>query len=255
LTEFVSSPQELAKATWLPGKPWSGKSKQLRQGDLLVGYHHQLRTPEDEQGAAAGAATSATSITEMPGLGEHQDRELDLSGTRLILRVWHGWMMVLEQSCEIEHKDAHDSRLLVAPIVFRNDWPGPHWNHIRQSNTPGMFFLPPIDEDTRSRFQAHGWRAETDAAVVLESTTCVSRRLAPGAVFGLDPQMRAMLQQRLVDFWSVRGWMRSKHRNTILGRRITEISQTYEQYPGPGRLHKVALDGDEEITVGFVFRA
>jgi fructose 1,6-bisphosphatase len=63
-----------------------------------------------------------------------------------------------------------------------------------------------------------------------------------------------MLQQRLVDFWSVRGWMRAKHRGTILGRRITEISQTYEQFPGPGRLHKVALDGDEQITVGFVFR-
>ncbi len=93
----------------------------------------------------------------------------------------------------------------------------------------------------------------TDAAVVLESTTCVSRRLAPSAVFGLDPQMRTALQAKLADFWTVRGWMRAKHRETILGRRITEISQTYEQYPGPGRLHEVALDGDDEITVGFVF--
>lgn len=256
MTELASSAKELAKATWLPGRPWSGKAKQLRQGDLLIGYHHQLRTPEDEQGRAMGAAASATSIAKLPDLGEHQDRELDLGGTRLIVRVWHGWTMVLEQSCEIEHKDPDDSRLLVAPIVFRNDWPGPHWNHIREGNVPGLFFLPPIDEDTRGRYQAGGWPTNTDAAVVLESTTCVSRRLAPSAVFGLDPQMRTALQAKLADFWSVRGWMRSKHRDTILGRRITEISQTYEQFPGPGRLHKISLDDDsdgDEITVGFVF--
>jgi hypothetical protein len=254
LTEPASTPQEPAKATWLPGRPWSGKAKQLRQGDLLVGYYHQLRTPDDEQGPAAGPATSATSTTRLPVLGDHQDREIDLGGTRLIVRVWHGWMMVLEQSCEIEHKDAHDSRLLVAPIVFRHDWQDPHWNHIREGSPPGMFFLPPIDEDTHSRYQAGGWPTNTDAAVVLESTTCVSRRLTPSAVFGLDPQMRTALQAKLADFWSVRSWMRAKHRDTILGRRITEISQTYEQYPGPGRLHKIALDGEEEITVGFVFR-
>jgi hypothetical protein len=254
LTELASSAQELAKATWLPNRPWSGKSKQLRQGDLLVGYYHQLRTPDDEQGPATRATASATSTTKLPVLGDHQDREIDLGGTRLILRVWHGWVMVLEQSCEIEHKDADDSRLLVAPIVFRHEWQGPHWNHIRAGSPPGMFFLPPIDEDTRSRYQAGGWPTDTDAAVVLESTTCVSRRLAPGAVFGLDSQMRTALQAKLADFWTVRSWMRAKHRDTILGRRITEISQTYEQFPGPGRLHKVALDGDEEITVGFVLR-
>jgi hypothetical protein len=256
LTEFASSARELAKATWLPGRPWSGKAKQLRQGDLLVGYYHQLRTPDDEQGGAAGPGASATASAKLPILGEHQDREIDLGGTRLILRVWHGWMMVLEQSCEIEHKHARDSRLLVAPIAFRNDWPGTNWHNIRESTAPGLFFLPPVNEDSHSRYQAHGWPTNTDAAVVLESTTCVSRRLAPSAVFGLDGQMRAMLQQRLVDFWSVRGWMRSKHRDTILGRRITEISQTYEQFTGPGRLHKISLDDDgdgDEITVGFIF--
>ena len=90
MTELASSAKELAKATWLPGRPWSGKAKQLRQGDLLIGYHHQLRTPEDEQGRAMGAAASATSVAKLPDLGEHQDRELDLGGTRLIVRVWHG---------------------------------------------------------------------------------------------------------------------------------------------------------------------
>ncbi len=258
MTEFASSAQELAKVPWLPGKPWSGKAKQLRQGDLLVGYYHQLRTPDDEQGGAAGQqGASTTSIAKLPYLGEHQDREIDPGGTRLTVRIWYGWMMVLEQSCEIEHKDANDSRLLVAPIAFRHEWEGPHWNHIRDGNVPGMFFLPPIDEDTKSRFQAHGWPTDTDAAVVLESTTCVSRRLAPGAIFGLDGQMRTALQAKLADFWTVRSWMRSKHRDTILGRRITEISQTYEQFTGPGRLHKISLDDDaaddDEITVGFVF--
>jgi hypothetical protein len=200
LTELASSAQELAKATWLPGRPWSGKSKQLRQGDLLIGYYHQLRTLNDEQGSAA----STTASTKLPVLGDYQDREIDLPGAQLTVRVWHGWTMVLEQSCEIEHKDANDSRLLVAPVVFRHDWNGPHWNNIREGAIPGMFFLPPIDEDTKSRYQADGWPTDTDAAVVLENTTCVSRRLVPSATFGLDPQMRTTLQAKLADFWTVR---------------------------------------------------
>jgi hypothetical protein len=204
LTEFASSAKELAKVPWLPGRPWSGKAKQLRQGDLLVGYYHQLRTPDDEQGPATGGATSATASAKLPVLGEHQDREVDLGGTRLIVRVWYGWMMVLEQSCEIEHKHPRDSRLLVAPIAFRHEWQGQHWHHIREGTPPGLFFLPSIDEDTRNRYQAGGWPTNTDAAVVLESTTCVSRRLAPSVVFGLDPQMRTALQAKLADFWSVR---------------------------------------------------
>ena len=249
MTEPASTPQELAKVPWLPGKPWSGKTKQLRQGDLLLGYHHQLRTEQDADGP--GPASDAS--RKVPLLGEYEDRTIELSGARLTVRVWHGWIMVLEQSCEIEHKHTHDSRLLVAPIAFREHWDGPFWADIRAANSPGLLFLPPMSVADQARYSAQGWPTNTDAAVVLESTTCVSRRLAPSAIFGLDPQMRAMLQQRLVDFWGVRGWMRSKHRDSILGRRITEISQTYEQFSGPGRLHKIALDGDDEITVGFVF--
>jgi hypothetical protein len=241
----------LAKATWLGTRPFSGAPGKgsLRQGDMLVGYYHQLRTEQDPEGPGPAGGASH----KVPLLGEYEDRTIELGEARLTLRVWHGWMMVLEQSCEIEHKHANDSRLLVAPIAFRKHWDGPFWASIRAANAPGFLFLPPMSAADRARYGAHGWPLATDAAVVLESTTCVSRHFVPGATFGLDSQMRAALQQRLVDFWSVRGWMRSKHRETILGRRITEISQTYEQFLGPGRLHKVALDGDEEITVGFVF--
>lgn len=250
MPEHASTAEQLAKAAWLPNRTWSGRTEQLRQGDLLFGHYHQLRTERDPEGPGLADGASA----KVPVLDQYEDHDIETAGAALTLRVWRGWMMVLEQSCEIEHKHANDSRLLVAPIVFRNLWDGPFWAHIRAATAPGFLFLPPLSAADRTRYGAHGWPLDTDAAVVLENTTCISRRSAPNGAFGLDSQMRTALQQRLVDFWSVRGWMRSKHRDAILGRRITEISETYEQFAGPGRLHKIALDNDEEITAGLVFR-
>jgi hypothetical protein len=251
--EPASSPAQLAKAGWLPATPWSGAANQLRQGDLLVGYYHQLRATGDEEGPAPASETSP----KLPVLLDYQDRQVELSGAQLTVRVWHGWMTVVEQSCEIAQKAGEDSRMLVAPVVFRSKWNGAHWNQIRAGAVPSMFFLPPADESTKSRFQARGWPAHTDAAVVLESTTCVSRQLVPSAVFGLSGDMRAALQAQLVDFWSVRGWMRSKWAGTLEGKRISHVQGTYEQFLGPGRLHKIALEDDagaeDEVTVGLVF--
>lgn len=164
--------------------------------------------------------------------------------------------MLLEQSCEIAQKDPHDSRLLIAPVVFRKHWDGPFWKGIRSSAAPGLLFLPPMTTTERERYDVRGWPLNTDAAVVLESTTCVSRELvASGVAFGLSGQMRAVLQAKLAEFWSVRGWMRSGHRDTLVGKRIIEVLQTYEQFTGPGRLYKAILEddsGEDEATVGLV---
>lgn len=229
----------------------------MRQGDLFVGYFHQLRSEQDSEGPGPASAAAA----KVPLLGEYEDHPIELESARLTLRIWRGWMMVLEQSCEIAHKHANDSRLLAAPVVFRKHWDGPFWAGIRAGAAPGLFFLPPVTAAERERYGVRGWPLNSDATVVLESTMCVSRELVvPSVAFGLSGPMRAALQAKLADFWSVRGWMRSKHRDTLLGKRIIEVSQTHEQFAGPGRLHKVVFedededeDDQDEATVGLVF--
>jgi len=207
LTDAASTEDELGKDGWAPvDRWWSGAAKgKLRQGDLLVGYHHQLRA---RAGDAEGPASPELATAKLPFLADYDDVDVTLSGADLTLRVWRGWVMVVEQSCEIAQKDAGDSRMLVAPVVFRVHWDGRHWSHIRRGQTPGLAFLPPIDAATAARFGVRGWPEGSDAAVMLESTTCVSRQLVPGARFGLSGEMRARLQAKLADFWTVRGWMR-----------------------------------------------
>lgn len=257
LTDAASTAAELAKDGWEPPhRWWAGAAKgKLRQGDLLVGYHHQLRA---RTGELEGPGSEQAASAKLPFLAEYEDVDVAMSGAELTLRVWRGWVMIVEQSCEIAQKDPGDSRMLVAPVVFRAHWDGPHWAHIRRGQSPGLVYLPPIDAATAARFSVKGWLDDSDAAVMLESTCCVSRQMVPGAHFGLSGDMRAILQTRQADFWTVRGWMRDKWAQTVTGKRIASVDQTYEQFQGPGRLHKVHLDdgaggGGDEVTVGWIF--
>lgn len=255
MTDAASSDQELGKDGWAPAERWwSGAAKgELRQGDLLVGYQHQLRA---RAGDLPGPASSTLATAKLPFLSDYHDVEITLPGADMVLRVWRGWVMVVEQSCEIAQKDPNDSRLLIAPVVFRAHWDGPQWTHIRRGQVPGLAYLPPIDAAIAARYAIKGWPQSSDAAVMLESTTCVSRQLVPGAQFGCSGDMRARLQAKLVDFWTVRGWMREKWAQTLSGKRIASVDATFEQFTGPGRLHKVHLDdgaGGDEVTVGWVF--
>lgn len=233
---------------------WSGAVKgHLRQGDLFVGYHHQLRA---SAGDLAGPASADLATAKLPFLADYDDVDVALPGADLTLRVWRGWVMVVEQSCEISQRDPNDSRMLVAPVVFRAHWDGRQWSHIRRGEVPGLAYLPPIDALTAERFGIRGWPECSDAAVMFESTACVSRQLAPSARFGLSGEMRARLQAKLADFWTVRGWMRDKHVQSLAGKRIASVDATFEQFTGPGRLRKVHLDdgaGGDEVTVGWVF--
>ena len=255
MTDAASTEDELGKDGWAPAdRWWSGAAKSgLRQGDLLVGYHHQLRS---RSGDVAGPAEETVASAKLPFLREYDDVDVTLRGADLTLRVWRNWVMVVEQSCELAQKDSNDSRILVAPVVFRAHWDGPQWTAIRRGQVPGLAFLPPIDAATATRYAIKGWPENSDAAVMLESTTCVSRMLTPGAVFGLSGDMRARLQAKLSDFWTIRGWMRDKWAQSVTGKRIASVDSTFEQFTGPGRLHKVHLDDGadgDEVTVGWVF--
>jgi hypothetical protein len=254
--EALSEESKLAEAGY-PRNLYSAAVKsQYRQGDLCYGYFHQLRSNRDAVGP--GPKDPAVVSPKVPYLGEYRDVDVDIpSGPRLTLRVWAGWVMVLEQSCELIAQDAQDSRLQVAPVVFRTQWDGDHWSYIRQGTAPGYFYLPAMSESDLKRFRIKGWLPDTPAAVAMKSATPITPSLAGSSRFGLSNEMRGLLQARLVDFWSVRGWRRAANLDTLVGKTIKAIFETDEKHPGPGRIVKVLVsddDDDDEITVGMVFR-
>ena len=129
-------------------------------------------------------------------------------------------------------------------------WIGDHWSGIRDGTVPGYAFLPAPTEDERSRFKMKGYPEGTDAAIVL-ANTCV---ISPSAVqlprvASLSGNMVHMLQARLVDFWSARGWKSSKQASEITGKQIVAASETHERFTGPAALYKFHvrdIDGTNE---------
>ena len=229
-----------------------------RQGDLCLAYFHQLRTPNDAPGPGAEDVTGRN----LPFFGEATDHPFKLEKRNLELRVWTGWVMILNQGCDLERLDDNDSRLIIAPVVFKTKWPGDvRWSQIRDGAAPGYMFLPAMREADRNRTGSpKGWPQGVEAAAVLSSTTTIGRRVAGEPAFGLSSEMQHLLQQRLVSFFSVRDWKAAKQRKEILGKQILEISETDERTDGPAKLYKIHLadpgadTGDDEITVGVLFQ-
>jgi hypothetical protein len=164
--------------------------------------------------------------------------------------------MVLFQSCELDHRDPADSRVMVAPVAFQSKWPGDHWGTIRDGSKAGYLYLPPMDRNTQGRAKARGWPVDTPAAVCLASATAVSHKVLGQARFGLSQDMTMVAQQRLVDFFSIRNWSRTAHADILEGKRIVGVRRTSEVFRGPGTLFKVALTGheDDEMSVGIILR-
>src|SRR5262249_4742360 len=143
-----------------------------RPGDICWAFAHQLRTPKDKP-----AANERVESEKLAHLGDPQVTEIRIGDRRLELLVWTCWVMVVTQSCEIEHRDPTDSRLLVAPIALRSEWDGPQWDRIRSGRAPGFVFLPPPTRQERSECRGgiRAWPLGVEAAVVLGSTTLASR--------------------------------------------------------------------------------
>jgi hypothetical protein len=229
----------------------------LAQGDLCVAFSHQLRTAKD----ARGPGDERQMTEKVPYFGPYEDHDIVFGADsgqprKLVLRIWPCWAMVLLQGCELDHQDPADSRIVVAPVVFRTKWPGGHWGGIRDGSKAGYLYLPPMDRNTQGRVKARGWPVDVDAAVCLASATAVSHRVVGPAKFGLSQDMTMVAQQRLVTFFSIRDWSRTEHADLLEGKRVVSVARTSEVFRGPGALFKVTLagDADEEMTVGIVLQ-
>lgn len=192
----------------------------------------------------------------MPPLGKYETVSIEAFGIPLDVRVWECWVMILTQGCDLEHPDPNDSRLLVAPVVFEPKWRGKHWARILRGDVPGFLYLPSMSAEEKDRAGAKGWPADEEAAVVLGSACVISRGASRPPAFGLSPDMRALLQERLVVYWSVRNWTTPKQFELLKGKRISYIQDTEEKFSSPGRLYKLTLTNGEEdeATVGLILR-
>lgn len=237
-----------------PSRRYRSASSGFRQGDICLAFTHQLRTPKDSP-----AANEHVESEKVPYFGEPQIEEISVGGRRLQVLVWTSWVMVVAQSCELEHQDPADTRLLVAPIVLRSQWDGPQWDRIRSGRAPGFVLLPPPSQKERAEARGgiRGWPEDVEAAVVLGSTALASHRCAGTVAFGLSLEMQHLLQSKLVDFWSVRGWKSFAQRDELVGKTIVAISETDETADGPHKLCKITLadaDAGDEISAGLLLR-
>jgi hypothetical protein len=172
------------------------------------------------------------------------------------LRIWRGPVIVVHQNCEIAYAGEEDSRLTIAPVVSRPAWPSGPWPLIEAGELPGYMHLPALDKD-----EAHeiGLQAPwPESAVTFASMTASSRGIVkPNRILALAPAALPQLQEGLVRFTSVRGWGSLDAARSLVGGRIVSIAETAETVPGPARLAKVVVQGDDdadEITVAWGLR-
>jgi hypothetical protein len=227
--------------------------KVLRQGDVAICEHTQLRARSGDRAAPGGEQAASSQV---PFFGSPTDYEIELPGdppaTR-VLRVWRGPVMVIDQNCEIEHAADQDSRLLVAPLASKAIWPEGPWDWLRRNQLPGYLYLPELAAD-RANFELDTDLAES--VVVLGSTSLVSRALVQKRRFiSLAQPMLPFLQEKVSRFFTTRGYASTRELEAMAGKRVVEVKRTDETVSGPSRLYKIVLgesdddDGDDEITV------
>jgi len=236
-------------------------SKALRQGDVALAEFHQLRARGGEP-AAPGESSAAS--PDVPYLGPYRDYPLELSlpGTEekktRVLRVWVGYVLLLHQSCEIEYADEADSRLIVSPLVLRNHWSSGPWSLIERDELPGFMYLPRLSEEDAEAIGCK--KGIPEAAVAFASTTLLSRAIfKPNRLASLRPEHLGRLQASAVRFFSVRGWASTRELANLVGKTVVDAQETAESVPGPSRLAKVLLRGeegsDDEVTVTWGLRS
>jgi len=164
--------------------------------------------------------------------------------------------MVIHQNCEIEYADNEDSRLLVAPLVAREQWPNGPWEEIERGVLPSYLYLPEMTEVEARLLELD--EPLPAAAVALASATCISRGIVKSSRIGtMETEDLPGLQEALVRFFSVRGWGSTEALQRLEGLRIVSATETSETVAGPAPLSKVILagdDDDDEITVAWGVR-
>jgi hypothetical protein len=242
-----------------PNHWYRQSQKAPRQGDISLVEYHQLR---DRSGERPGPGAGEIANEDLPYLGPYVDYpiEVPLPGTdrrvNRVLRVWVGYAMVLHQNCELHYADAQDSRLIVAPIATRGGWPTGPWAEIEKNQLPGFLYLPGIPDERAAEFGAPSGIPE--GAVAFASATLISRSVfAANRLVSLAQERLSDLQGAIVRFFGVRGWASTEELANLEGKRIVSAQETIETVPGPSRLAKIVLAGDEaddEITVTWGLR-
>jgi hypothetical protein len=229
----------------------------LRQGDIALCEHAQLRPRAGER---AGPGDADVAGPQIPYLGDAVDYEIELAsshqfaGQKRVVRVWQTPVIVISQNCEIEHADADDSRLIVAPLASRDQWPEGPWKWLRRNQLPGYLYLPTHDaNDTSLNLAAD----IPESAVILANSALVSRALVRARRFvSLSQPMLPLLQEKISRFHTTRGYASDRELESLRGKRVLDVRRTDETVAGPSRLYKLVLaadsgddQGDDEVTV------
>jgi hypothetical protein len=117
-------------------------------------------------------------------------------------------------------------------------------------------YLPALTlEQASSIGLDHEW---PESAITFAGMTASSRAIVkPNRILALTAPAVPRLQESLVRFNSVRGWGSIDSAKDLIGTQIVSISETAETVPGPSRLAKVVVQGDDnvdEITVTWGLR-
>ena len=231
----------------------------LAQGDLAMCEFVQLRSASGSEARGPGPSDAASA--DIPFLGEHQDFEFPVSGPRgsaetRIVRVWTGLAMVLTQNCEVQWAEGDDSRVAVAPVVPRAQWPEGPWDVLPRTAPPGYFYLPPLNDEHAAELGLES--AWQESVVVLASSCTTSKRLVkPRRLLALTVTELPRLQDAIARFYGVRGFAALPALRSSIGKPIRDIVETGQTIHGPSGLIKVYFGGDgeaeadDEVTVAF----
>jgi hypothetical protein len=243
-----------------PARVYQRSTKKISQGDIALCEFHQLRAKSGSEPPGPGPQSKAG--PQVPYLGPYQDIDVPIppfgededdggQPVTRVLRVWLGYGMVLHQNCELDQSSEADSRLLVAPIVFRANWPTGLWSEIRKNNLPGYLYLPRAAVGELTDAPLDEWH---ESAVVFASATLLGKGLVrPNRQLALTYDMLPHLQKAVVRYSSVRGWATHAVAEGLVGKTIIGVEETAETVRAPARLSKVFLrdgdDGDETTVV------
>lgn len=229
--------------------------KRIRQGDISLAEFVQLRAATDLKGPGEQIADE-----QLPSFGSPKPFEVSFTGAdgtlrKRVLFLWESLVVVLHQNCEIDFASPNDSRLVVAPVVLEENWPGAHWDQIRRGIVPGYFYLPPVNDEEAT---ALGVAPMPEGAAVIAGACAVGRGIVKtGRIASLTQTGVRELQDSVSRFFAVRGYASTEDLPNIEGKRLIHLEETNQTVEGPARLIKMVFgeDGsdaaDEEATVTY----
>jgi hypothetical protein len=230
-------------------------TRKIRQGDISLAEFVQLRAPTDLKGPRDGLADQ-----QLPAFGIQKPFDVSYTAAdgelrKRVLYLWEGLVVVLHQNCEMEFASPDDSRLVVAPVVLEEHWPGGHWDDIRRGLLPGYFYLPPVSDEEATAMDV---TPMPEGAAAIAGACVVGRDIVkPGRVASLTQTGVRELQDMISRFFAVRGYASTEDLPNIEGKRLAHLEDTGLTVDGPGRLIKMIFgeeasdEGDEEATVTY----